>query len=1175
MRICRLDLLKYGHFTDTCLEFAPRSPDLHILVGPNEAGKSTALAAVEDLLFGMPRDSAYNFLHDYKDMRVGAVLERDGELLEVRRRKGNKDTLLGADGSPLAAGEAALKSFLGDADRGFFLRMFCLDHVRLAEGGHEILQARDEVGQMLFSVGAGIAGLPERLRSLEAEADGLWASRRAGKRQYYQAEDRLKEADRGLRDHTVSARAWQELKSVLDAKQCAYDELEQEIQRRTAYQRKLSRIRRVYLDVQRKSELEGSLTELGAVTPLPEDSEQRLAQAEREDADAAARMETLTAQLEEAKKQRVELVCDEALLRRAADIRELHERRIEVRAAQADLPQRQAELARAEAELQRLAGELEWQTVDTEALAARIPAPARVGAVRALLTRHGGLISEAKAAREALGGAEADAADLKQQLEALGASVDVSRLTAVLRATRGAADISARMASAEAVAAQARTRMQQLLLQLNPPVADAADLAAVPVPPQESVSRHRDAQRDLQLRRQASAEHLRAAEQTLGGHQAAHDRITRDEHAIPVDELERARSHRDSGWSLVRRRYLGNGPVSEDECRAFQDQEADLPRAYEKAVTRADALSDQRFDHAEATARLAETARHIAEQLELQEQLRQEATHLESEAAVMAADWEALWAECPFKPLTPDAMLVWMGTRTDVLAAMERCQTEESEVQGLCCQESAAAQSILTELRNLAVEPSHLENLRLDAVMAAADEVRRQHDRVAEMRLQLSARRRQATTDLGRRQEACDRAAAAGSAWQTQWEAALEALGLAAAPDEVISQQVEIIEKMRTRASRINDLRHQRIGKIEGAIAAFARDVAATVSAIAPDLTDTDPADAVLELERRSEGAMRVREAQQSTDKTIAVLTGRIEKREEARRGAVEVIRDLQRLAGVEDLLALHAAVHRSDQMRSLQRGLVANGEALAAQGDGLPADALQLECAAVDLDQIAAQEDALLRELEELRQRLVDAQTERLEARRQFDAIGGDDAAASAAADRQAALAEMGEIAAQYTRVRTSAVLLKWAIDRFRQERQAPLLQRAGQLFATLTGGSFAGLGLEFDAEDNVRLTGLRPDESAVGLDGMSTGTADQLYLALRVASVEDYLGRGTALPFVADDLFINFDDQRALAGLNVLGELARKTQVLFFTHHRHLVDLAREGLSETVGVEELSPGR
>ena len=82
MRLRRLDLIRFGHFTDTSFDLPAGESDIHIIFGPNEAGKSTALAAIEDLLFSMPTRSPYNFLHDYKSMRIGAVLEKDGSVLE-------------------------------------------------------------------------------------------------------------------------------------------------------------------------------------------------------------------------------------------------------------------------------------------------------------------------------------------------------------------------------------------------------------------------------------------------------------------------------------------------------------------------------------------------------------------------------------------------------------------------------------------------------------------------------------------------------------------------------------------------------------------------------------------------------------------------------------------------------------------------------------------------------------------------------------------------------------------------------------------------------------------------------------------------------------------------------------------------------------------------------------
>jgi uncharacterized protein YhaN len=62
--------------------------------------------------------------------------------------------------------------------------------------------------------------------------------------------------------------------------------------------------------------------------------------------------------------------------------------------------------------------------------------------------------------------------------------------------------------------------------------------------------------------------------------------------------------------------------------------------------------------------------------------------------------------------------------------------------------------------------------------------------------------------------------------------------------------------------------------------------------------------------------------------------------------------------------------------------------------------------------------------------------------------------------------------------------------------------------------------------------------------------------------------------VPFVVDDILLNFDDSRATAALKALAELSRQTQVLFFTHHRHIVDLAHAHLApEDVFIHNL-PG-
>jgi uncharacterized protein YhaN len=67
---------------------------------------------------------------------------------------------------------------------------------------------------------------------------------------------------------------------------------------------------------------------------------------------------------------------------------------------------------------------------------------------------------------------------------------------------------------------------------------------------------------------------------------------------------------------------------------------------------------------------------------------------------------------------------------------------------------------------------------------------------------------------------------------------------------------------------------------------------------------------------------------------------------------------------------------------------------------------------------------------------------------------------------------------------------------------------------------------------------------------------------LSLRLASIERYLEKNSPLPLILDDILINFDDERSRATLSILGELCQKTQILFLTHHPHLVELAQTTL-------------
>ena len=149
--------------------------------------------------------------------------------------------------------------------------------------------------------------------------------------------------------------------------------------------------------------------------------------------------------------------------------------------------------------------------------------------------------------------------------------------------------------------------------------------------------------------------------------------------------------------------------------------------------------------------------------------------------------------------------------------------------------------------------------------------------------------------------------------------------------------------------------------------------------------------------------------------------------------------------------------------------------------------------------------------------------------------------------------------------------MILSREIASYRERHQAPILKRASELFARLSLGSVSGLAVGPDERALECQRGGDGGVAPVGVEALSEGTRYQLYFALRIASLERYLERGQPLPVVLDDVFIHFDDARARVGLELLAELGERTQVLFFTHHERLVEIAARFGDERVRCHEL----
>ncbi|WP_394841651.1 AAA family ATPase [Pendulispora brunnea] len=165
-----------------------------------------------------------------------------------------------------------------------------------------------------------------------------------------------------------------------------------------------------------------------------------------------------------------------------------------------------------------------------------------------------------------------------------------------------------------------------------------------------------------------------------------------------------------------------------------------------------------------------------------------------------------------------------------------------------------------------------------------------------------------------------------------------------------------------------------------------------------------------------------------------------------------------------------------------------------------------------------------------------------------------------SRAADEQAAAeadrAALAEDVERYAVLTFAEEILHGSIRRFEREHQPELLLRASEAFARMTRGRYQRIERRLDGSLLVE----RDDGRTVHPDALSTGTREQLFIALRLAYVESYSKSAESLPMVLDDVLVNFDEERTRGALEALSAFAERTQVLLFTCHARLVDLVRD---------------
>lgn len=1159
MRLKRLDLKAFGSFTDRTLDFATRGgPGLHIVFGANEAGKSTSLRALKALLYGFPERTSDNFQHKSSNLLVGGCLEgADGQELSFFRRKRRKADLLDLDGNPMDPG--TLAAFLHGVELGLFASLYGIDHRTLVAGGEDILAQKGEVGQALFAAGSGISSLRKILDSLDLESGELFKPRGTNQ-PINKAINEYKELKKMVRVASLPSRKWQEHKKCLQKAEDEQVKLEEEMREKSSEVQRLVRLSKAIPEVAELENLQNQLLELGDVVLLPLEFSEQFRQLEQDRREITLQIDKDGDRLQKLRITQDSITLNKVLLGHGAMIEDLYQRLGEYRKGQKDRNRLDGMRITHKKDAGSLLVTIRPGLKLTEVDALR-PVLAKKRTIQELSSRRESLHQKLSQVRQQKDTAEKEVKEISRILAAQVNIPEVDALNSALTLARRVGDIDGQITMISREIAQGQKNCHSALKRLGLWSGDLEQLQELALPMLETVRRFAG---DLGELEKETAHLVKEREKVVTHLETAKTNSKEISYGgeVPSEQdLRESRQKRQDGWHLLCRQWFDG----EDIAKEAEEYEADqaVHKAYERHVERADHLADRLRREAGRVAKLAALRAEIESLEGTIKTLSLQDKELAKRREDLVTSWQRVWEVIAIKPLFPKEMLDWLTDINILRLKVTETLNRETEVIDRKRLREQHRKILRQELKNLGEEGKFSRSDRdqelapilifTEAVLADISKrqilLEKNYDKQLRIKTTLAKAEKEAIT-----------AELAVQKWHGHWERALAGLGLAS--QILPSEALDLLETIGSCLDKLEKAKEflSRINGIDRDINKFTDDVQTLLREIAPDLVELSPDQAVLQLYSRMGKVRQESELLKKRGQEAESLSLEIEGAKKALQSMDGQMAEFLTIAKCHEAVDIVGVIAKSLEYQRLHENISAARSSLAKVSDGISQEEIKLQAAGINVDELPGQIVSLKHYIDsELQPRYRDILKLTGEEEKELQLMDGGAAAAEGAEKMARVATKIRRLVELYTKLKLAAKVLKDEIECYRKENQDPVLLIAARYFTALTLGAFSNLRTDVDDRGNPILVGVRSDDSRLTVAGMSSGTCDQLYLALRLATLEWRLESSEPMPFIVDDILINFDDARSMATLTALAGLAKKNQVILFTHHRQIVDAVK----------------
>jgi len=1145
IRIQQLDLAFFGHFTNKRFDFGKRDPDVpdfHIVYGVNEAGKTTFMEAYLRLLYGfLPRNEPYAFRHGRASLSIGALLELDGQTRTFQRKSAARNSLVDAQGNVLP--EASLQAHLGGLTMDDYRKLLCIDDESIDKGGEEIVNSRGDIGTLLFSAAAGISDLWQVLESVRTDAETLHKSRAS--------KSRLATLKKEYTDVVKQIK-------VLDIPASKLGQLTKALQKAEAAEVKALGEQRLLMgDVRQLESLANALPIL-----------QRLDIKAQE----VAKLARYPQHLDITSKQIIELQTEQ----------------IQAQAEQKRLQKWQAELAD---KLKQLPPEPAYGGLETviEGLSelhsryrhAELELDKQLEALSSVNSRMSTLVRDRLHLELDAGDLVVEASVIKSLTRALAQRTEAARL--VEEEQQRIRQLDSRI--------QAQETLLLDLEKVTPEGAGLGDLL-------EQYNAHtlsgeyKAATRALQDAQQVVEDSLDGL--SIKGRrfsklppcpvmvEEVEELVERTQRLTTLLASERAREQTDQQKLkafMLERSQLESvaGLVSDQDTqnlkqlreqawtRHKQSLTLETAEAFEPTLRDVDLAMEGRLAHASDVARLRDIHRQIPDiqgQLDSLAQTIRTAEHdLQSTVDDLAKVMQHAGID---EVLPPRVILNWVRSYHDAqsrVRGLERLRNQHAPVLD-------KAQRLHDALMNYIKR----EQATLDELIQAAStmlELFRQHDdsrRKSKQALEeLQAKRASAVTQLELVQEKYRNTC-------TVWETLVTASFPVKLDAQALAPSVDVLSELRECHVEREALQTQ-CRQMQRDKTLFTEKIEQIIhdNGLEQGSTPDSSLHLLKELSAQARRQVDERNLLEKNLEKASVESAAAEKRLDAVKAQCQVLSAMfHDSIPTDDLAELFEAVQKAQEARMRRKECEEVLNSLRQTLGVSTEEQARAMLAELDSQTVQAERVKKESELALVNERSKEATEKRTRCEEQLSALTGDGEVAHLVELRTTLELQMSEVALEYLRLSLGHRLAEQAINRYRDKHRSGMMEATERAFAQLTDGKYSTLQTQSNGKEETLLA-IDSDGTAKRADAMSKGTRFQLYLALRAAAYDQLAEQGTCLPFICDDIFETFDENRTRAACRVMERIGQRGQAIYLTHHQHVVDLAREVCADRVRVHEL----